>query len=68
MQPVNDAHESRTSSSEVKSKIQYKKTHVEQYHCHREAVYAVPKASLSSRTRFVICSIIYIIFKEHFLK
>ncbi|XP_034189562.2 uncharacterized protein LOC117608476 [Osmia lignaria lignaria] len=49
--PINDAHQSRSSSSEARSKIQYKKTHVEQYHCHREAVYAVPKTSLSSRTR-----------------
>ncbi|XP_076753438.1 uncharacterized protein LOC143424930 [Xylocopa sonorina] len=45
----NEFYVSHTSDSDGKSKVRYKKTHVEQqYRCHREIIYTEPKISRQS--------------------
>ncbi|XP_017764735.1 PREDICTED: uncharacterized protein LOC108554098 isoform X2 [Eufriesea mexicana] len=53
---INELYGSRVPSSDGKSKVQYMKTHVEQYRCHREVIYTEPKDSTNSQTRHLLRS------------
>ncbi|XP_012243955.1 uncharacterized protein LOC100741474 isoform X2 [Bombus impatiens] len=47
---VNEYYGAHISSTD-KSKAQYTKTHIEQYRCHREVIYAEPTNSTNSQSR-----------------
>ncbi|CAK9802684.1 Klaroid protein [Anthophora quadrimaculata] len=56
MQIDDEFHRSQSSNYDGRSKVQFKKTHREQYRCHREVIYTVPRTWTNSRSRQLLPS------------